>query len=56
MDSIPTNLLTFVKHSTKLNYTFGMVMANLLAHIWNLQISFPDQDIALHANNFTPCF
>ncbi len=56
MDSFPINLMTSTKHNPKLGCKFGVVIANLLVHIWNLWISFPDQGIALHANDVKSCF
>ncbi len=31
-------------------------MPDFLTHIWNLRISFPCRDIAIHANNVKSCF
>ncbi len=56
MDTIPVNLMTSTNQGTELNCTFGTVMTDFLTHIWNLHISFPQQDIAIHANNVKSCF
>ncbi len=56
MDSILVNLMTFIKDGAELGCMFGMVMVNFLVCIWHLQILFPDQDIAMHANNVRSCF
>ncbi len=44
------------KDDMELNCTFGMVMTNFLIHLWNLCISFPNHNIAIHANNVISCF
>ena len=56
MDAIPVNHMTSTKQGTELDCTFGTVMTNFLTHIWNLRITFPDRDIAIHANNVKSCF
>ncbi len=56
MDIIPINLMTSTKDRTELNCTFGTVMTNFFTHLWNLRITFPNQDIAIHANNVKSCF
>ncbi len=56
MDAIPVNLMTSTKQGTELNCTFGSVMTDFLTHIWNLRITFPERDIAMHTNNVKSCF
>ncbi len=56
MDAIPVNLMTSTNQGTELDFTFRTVMTDFLIHIWNLQISFPEKDIAIHANNIKSCF
>ncbi len=56
MDSIPINLMTSTNDSTGLNCTFSMVMTDFLTHLWNLRITIPDCDIAIHANSVKSCF
>ncbi len=56
MDTIPVNLMTSTSQGTELDCTFRTVMTNFLTHIWNLLISFPNRDIAIHANNVKSCF
>lgn len=38
------------------NSTALSIMTNFLVHIWNLCITFPDHNIAFHANNVKSCF
>ncbi len=55
-DAIPINLMTLTKDGTELDCTFGMVMTDFLTHLWNLRISYPDCDVAVHANDVKSCF
>lgn len=56
MDSIPVNLMTSPKDGTELGCTFETVMTNFHEHLWNLWITFPNQDIVMHANDVKLCF
>ncbi len=56
MDAVPVNLMTSTSKGTELDCTFRTVMTDFLTHIWNLCISFPKQDIAIHANDIKSCF
>ncbi len=56
MDAIPDNLMTSTNQGTELDCTFGTVMTDFLTHMWNLRISFPNRDIAIHTNNVKSCF
>ncbi len=56
MDAIPINLMTVTKQGTKIECAFGSVLVKLLAHIWNLHITIPNQDIAMNANDVKSCF
>ncbi len=56
MGAIPVNLMTSTNQGMELDCTFGTVMTNFLTHIWILCISFPDRDIAMHANDVKSCF
>ncbi len=55
MDAIPINLMTSTKDNTDLDCTFGMVMTDFLNHLWNLRITFPNHDIAIHGNDVKSC-
>ncbi len=48
--------ICWTKDGMELNCTFGMVMTNFLTYLWNLRITFPNRDIAIHANNVKSCF
>ncbi len=56
MEAIPINLITSNNQGTELDCTSSMVMIDLLIHIWNLHISFPDHDIDMHSNHVEFCF
>jgi hypothetical protein len=52
-DSVPINAMT---SSSKLKWEFGSVCDVILVCAYNLWISYPYDDIVLHANDVKSCF
>jgi hypothetical protein len=55
-DSIPVNSMTSTPHGSELQCEFGSVRDELLARAYNLRISYPTDDIVVHANDVKSCF
>lgn len=55
-DSIPINFMTSTPHGSKLHCEFGSVCKDILIRAYNLCISYPLDDIVIHANNVKSCF
>ena len=55
-DAIPVNMMTTTQEGTELDCAFGDVLLRLLTRVWNLRISYPSQDLILHANDVKSCF
>eukprot|EP00957_Ditylum_brightwellii_P121835 9290980-Ditylum_brightwellii.AAC.1 len=53
-DSIPVNSMTHVKFEPEV--TFGQALPKHLIRIWNLRISYPDDDILLWDDDATGAF
>ena len=56
IDAISVNMMTSTAEGTELDCKFGEVKRDLLTRIWNLRISYPTDDIILHANDVKSCF
>ena len=56
VDAMPINLMISTREGTEMDCAFGLVLVRLLAHILNLHIIFPKQDVALHAKDVKSCF
>ena len=54
--SVPVNMMTSTKLGFELDCQFGDTFEKLLTRIWNLRITYPSQDIILHANDVKSCF
>mmetsp|Transcript_16875 Transcript_16875/g.38682 ORF Transcript_16875/g.38682 Transcript_16875/m.38682 type:complete len:650 (+) Transcript_16875:2568-4517(+) len=54
--SIPINGMTSTPNGSEFACLFGDVLLRLLTRIWNLRISYPDTDIAIHASDVKSCF
>eukprot|EP00804_Cyclotella_cryptica_P019196 CCRYP_006111-RA/>CCRYP_006111-RA protein AED:0.13 eAED:0.35 QI:0/0/0/1/0/0/2/0/649 len=55
-DSKPVNMMTSTKAGVELNCIFGDTFEKILTRIWNLRITYPQQDIIIHANDVKSCF
>jgi hypothetical protein len=55
-DSVPVNTMTSTPFGLELRYEFGSVHEAILVWAYNLQISYPDDDIIVHAKNVKSCF
>lgn len=55
--SIPINMMTSTKtHGRELACIFGDTLLKLLVRVWNLRITYPTEDIVIHANDVKSCF
>lgn len=52
----PLNMMTSTPFGSEDDCLFGTVRQKLFTRIYNLRISFPDDDIVLHANDVKSCF
>ena len=55
-DSTPVNAMTSTPHGSELKCEFGSVREDILVRAYNLRISYPDDDIVVHANDVKSCF
>jgi hypothetical protein len=55
-DSVPINAMTSTPYGSKLNSEFGSVRDTILIRAYNLRISYPDDDIIVHASDVKSCF
>ena len=55
-DSRSINMMTSTAEGSELECKYGSVPARLFLRIWNLRISYPDDDIVIHANDVKSCF
>ena len=55
-DSIPVNQMTSTPKGTELHCEFGSVREDILVRAYNLRISYPNDDIVIHANDVKSCF
>ena len=55
-DSISVNMMTEDASKTEMRCDFGRVKLRLYTRIYNLRITHPSTDIALHANDVKSCF
>ena len=54
--SLPVNMLTSTKLGTEMKCLYGDTLTQLLERIYDLRITYPLQDIVIHANNVKSCF
>lgn len=55
-DSRSINMMTSTPEGSELECRYGSVPSLLFSRIWNLRISYPDEDIVIHANDVKSCF
>lgn len=55
-NSIPLNLMTSTRYGTEDECLFGSVRERIYARLYNLRVTYPDEDIILHANDVKSCF
>jgi hypothetical protein len=55
-DSTPVNVMTSTPLGSKLKCEFGKVQEDVLIWAYNLRISYPNEDIIVHANDIKSCF
>ena len=55
-DSIPVNQMTFTPYGSELHCKFGSIWEDILIRVYNLCLSYPDDDIVIHANDVKSCF
>ena len=55
-DSTPINMMTSTRFGTEMLCLYGDTFTQLLERIYDLRITYPLQDIALHANDVKSCF
>ena len=55
-DSTPVNAMTSTPHGSELRCQFGSVREDILVRAYNLRLSYPDDDIVVHANDVKSCF
>lgn len=54
--STPVNMMTSTHLGSELDCLYGDTFLTLLERIWDLRISYPESDIATHANDVKSCF
>jgi hypothetical protein len=54
--SVPINHMTSTQRGVELDCNYGQVLTRILERVWNLRISHPFRDIAIHANDVKSCF
>jgi hypothetical protein len=55
-DSTPISGMTSTPYGSELNRKFSSVHDAILVRAYNLQLSYPDNDIVVHANEVKSCF
>ncbi len=55
-DSVPVNQMTSTHYGSELHCKFGTIRADILICAYNLCISYPNDDIVIHANDIKSCF
>ena len=48
--------MTSTPHGSELTCLLGSVRTDILIRAYNLRISYPDEDIVVHANDIKSCF
>ena len=54
--SIPINMMTSTKQGAERDCEYGQTLERVLTRVWNLRISYPAEDIILHASDVKSCF
>jgi hypothetical protein len=55
-DAIPINMMTSTPEGSELACLYGSVPRRILQRVWNIRISYPADDIIIHANDVKSCF
>ena len=55
-DSVPVNQMTPMPYGSELHCKCGTVWDEILIRAYNLRISYPNDDIVIHANDVKSCF
>jgi hypothetical protein len=55
-DSVPINAITLTPYGSELKCKFGSVCNAILIFAYNLRISYPNDNIIVHANDVKSCF
>jgi len=55
-ESVPINMMTSTSKGTEMDCLYGDTLLTLLERIYDLRITYPTKDIALHANDVKSCF
>ena len=55
-DAIPINMMTSTPNGSEFSCQFGDVFTRLLTRVYNLRITYPNDDIILHASDVKSCF
>jgi len=55
-DSVPVNAMISTPHGSELTCLFQLVQTDILIRAYNLRISYPDDNIVVHANDVKSCF
>ena len=55
-DSVPVDHMTSKPYGSKLHCKFGSIRKDILICIYNLHISYPKDNIVIHANDIKSCF
>jgi hypothetical protein len=55
-DSTPLNMMTSTPFGTEMRCLYGDAFVTFLERIWDLRITYPLSDIAMHANDIKSCF
>ena len=54
--SVSANMMTSTDQGVELVCEYGAIRKNILTRIWNLRITYPTDDIVIHANDVKSCF
>ena len=54
--SVSANMMTSTDQGVELVCEYGAIKKNILTRIWNLRITYPTDDIVIHANDVKSCF
>ena len=54
--SVPVNMMTSTSRGVELDCNYGDTLTKVLIRVWRLRISYPTEDIVLHANDVKSCF
>lgn len=55
-DAVSLNMMTSTHLGVELDCEYGTVYQRIFERIYNLRISYPDEDLVIHANDIKSCF